>query len=75
MNGILDILFTNSRLAMIGLYKATFAVFATLIDVPETVDHFFFYCAYLRAFWPEFASYWIVIAKGGKGNSSERRLF
>ena len=72
MNAILDILFTNSRLAKIGLYKAIFAVFATLIDVPEAVDHFFCYCAYLLAFLPDFESYWIVIAKGGKGNSSER---
>ena len=56
-----DILFTNSRLAKIGLIQSDLCTFCN-IDV-ETIDHLFFYCVYSRAFWEEFESYWIAIAK------------
>ena len=56
-----DILFTNSRLAKIGLIQSDLCTFCNT-DV-ETTDHLFFYCVYSRAFWEEFESYWIAIAK------------
>ena len=56
-----DILFTNSRLAKIGLIQSDLCTFCN-IGV-ETVDHLFFYCVYSRVFWDEFESYWFAIAK------------
>ena len=56
-----DILFTNSRLAKIGLIQSDLCTFCN-IGV-ETIDHLFFYCAYSRVFWEEFESYWFAIAK------------
>ena len=56
-----DILFTNSRLAKIGLIQSDLCTFCNT-DV-ETIDHLFFYYVYSRAFWEEFESYWIAIAK------------
>lgn len=56
-----DILFTNSRLAKIGLIQSDLCSFWN--TCPETIDHLFFYCVYSRAFWEEFESYWIAIAK------------
>ena len=56
-----DILFTNSRLAKIGLLQSDLCTFCN--TGAETNDHLFFYCVYSRAFWEEFESYWISIAK------------
>ena len=56
-----DILFTNSRLAKIGLIQSDLCTFCN--TGAETIDHLFFYCVYSRAFWEEFESYWIAIAK------------
>jgi len=58
-----NILFTNSRLAKIGVkYKAIFAPFAVLVR-KQLIDHLFFYCVYSHAFWEKFESYWIASAK------------
>ena len=57
-----DILFTNSRLAKIGLIQSDLCTFCNTACA-ETIDHLFFYCVYSRAFWEEFESYWIAIAK------------
>ena len=56
-----DILFTNSRLAKIGLIQSDLCTFCN-IGV-ETIDHLFFYCVYSRVFWEEFESYWFAMAK------------
>ena len=56
-----DILFTNSRLAKIGLIQSDLSTFCN-IGV-KTKDHLFFYCVYSRVFWEEFESYWFAIAK------------
>ena len=56
-----DILFTNCRLAKIGLIQSDLCTFCN--TSAETIDHLFFYCVYSRAFWEEFESYWIAIAK------------
>ena len=56
-----DILFTNSRLAKIGLIQSDLCTFCN-IGV-ETIDHLFFYCFHSRVFWEEFESYWFDIAK------------
>ena len=56
-----DVLFTNSRLVKIGLTQSELCSFCN--TCPETIDHLFFYCVYSRAFWEEFGSYWIAIAK------------
>ena len=56
-----DILFTNSRLAKIGLIQSDLCTFCN--TGVETIDHLFFYCVYSRAFWEEFESYWFAIAK------------
>ena len=56
-----DILFTNSRLAKIGLIQSDLCTFCN--TSAETIDHLFFYCVYSHAFWEEFESYWIAIAK------------
>ena len=56
-----DILFTNSRLAKIGLIQSDLCTFCN--TGAETIDHLFFYCVYSCAFWEEFESYWIAIAK------------
>ena len=56
-----DILFTNSRLAKIGLIQSDLCTFCN-IGV-ETIDHLFFYCFYSRVFWEEFECYWSAIAK------------
>ena len=56
-----DILFTNSRLAKIGVIQSDLCTFCS--TCPETIDHLFFYCVYSRAFWEKFESYWIAIAK------------
>ena len=56
-----DILFTNSRLAKIGLIQNDLCTFCN-IGV-ETIDHLFFYCVYSDVFWEEFESYWFAIAK------------
>ena len=56
-----DILFTNSRLAKIGLIQSDLCMFYNI--GMETIDHLFFYCAYSRVFWEEFESYWFAIAK------------
>ena len=58
LNGIL---FTNFCLANIGLIRSDLYCFYN--TCPETIDHLFFYCVYSRAFWEEFESYWIAIAK------------
>jgi len=54
-------LFTNFCLANIGLIRSDLYSFCN--TCPETIDHVFFYCVYSRAFWEEFESYWIAIAK------------
>ena len=56
-----DILFTNSRLGKISLTQSELCSFCN--TCPETIDHLFFFCVYSRAFWEEFESYWIAIAK------------
>ena len=56
-----DILFTNSRLAEIGLIQSDLWTFCNI--GLEIVDHLFFYCVYSRVFWDEFESYWFAIAK------------
>ena len=56
-----DILFTNSRLAKIGLIQSDLCTFCN-IGV-ETIDHLLFNCIYSRAFWEEFGSYWFAIGK------------
>lgn len=56
-----DILFTNSRLAKIGLIQSDLCTFCN--TSAETIDHLFFYCVHSHAFWEEFESYWIAIAK------------
>ena len=56
-----DILFTNSHLAKIGLVQIDLCSFCN--TCLETIDDLLFYCAYSRAFWEEFDSYWIAIAK------------
>ena len=47
-------LFTNLRLAKIGLIQSDLCTFCNT-DV-ETIDYLFFYCVYSRAFWEEFES-------------------
>ena len=56
-----DILFTNSRLAKIGLIQSDLCMFCN-IGV-ETIDHLFFYCFYSCVFWEEFETYGFAIAK------------
>ena len=56
-----DILFTNSRLAKIGLLQSDLCTFSN--TGAKTNDHLFFYCVYSRAFWEEFESHRIAIAK------------
>ena len=56
-----DILFTNSRLAKIGVIQSDLCTFCS--TCPETIDDLFFYRVYSRAFWEKFESYWISIAK------------
>ena len=58
LNGIL---FTNSRLAMIGLIQSDLCTFCNIGE--ETIDHLFFHCFCSRVFWEEFESYWFAVAK------------
>ena len=56
-----NILFTNSRLAKLGLIQSDLCTFCN-IGV-ETIDHLISYCVYSRVFWKELESYWLAIAK------------
>ena len=52
---IKGILFTNSRLAKIGLIQSDLCTFCH--TDAETIDHLFFYCDFSRTFGEEFQSY------------------
>ena len=56
-----DILFTNSRLAKIGLIQSDLCTFCN--TGVETIDHLFLYCVYARVFWEEFESYWSLLIR------------
>ena len=62
-------LFTNLRLAKIGLIQSNPCTFCNT-DV-ETIDYLFLYCVYSRAFWEEFESVGSLQPKN-EGNSRVR---
>ena len=55
-----DILFTNSRLAKIGLIQSDHC---TLCNIGVESNQLLFFCFCSRVFWEEFESYWFAIVK------------
>ena len=68
-----NILFTNSRLAKVGIIQSDLCTFCN--TGAETIDHLFFYCVYSRAFWEEFQSYWFAILSQGTKETRIKNYF